>query len=140
MGSVQPRYLFSETLMKPKTRDNLIYLAVGLSIAAFAVEYDFYAESHGRGIVHLSTFAVRAVTSTLIVGYFVARAIGNAGATLAEVILCVVVAGVLQLAISLGFRQYLGQLSSMSYVGLASLETVFVVNLATWAASHFRAR
>jgi hypothetical protein len=126
--------------MKPKTRDNLIYLAVGLSIAAFVAEQVFYSESHGRAIANLSSFAFRAATSTLMVGYFVGRAVRNLNATLAEVVLCVVVAGVMQLAISFGFHQYVGQLSGMSYVGLVALETFFIVNLATWTVSHFRAR
>lgn len=127
--------------MKPKTRDNLIYLAVGVSIAALVVAQDFYAEGHhGRVIVDLSRFAVRAAGSTLIVGYYVGLAVRNMNATLAKVILCVVVAGALQLAISFGFRQYVGQLPTMFYVGLAALEMFLVVELTTWAVSHFRAR
>ena len=43
------------THMKPKSRDNLIYLAVGLSIAGFVVARFFYAESHGNVIGKLST-------------------------------------------------------------------------------------
>ena len=127
--------------MTPRTQDNVIYLTVGVSIAVLLVAQDFYAESHhGRVIIDLSTFAVRAATSTLLVGYFVGREVRHAGATVVEVVLCVAGAGLLQLAISFGLRQYVGRLSSMSYVGLAALETLFLVNLATWAVSRRKAR
>ena len=33
--------------MKPETRDNVIYLAVGISIAALVTADFFYADSHG---------------------------------------------------------------------------------------------
>ena len=122
--------------MKPKTRDNIIYLAVGLGIAAFLAQQVFYAADHGQAIAHLSGFAVRIVGSTLVVGYFVGREVRKVGATIAGVILCVVIAGVLQLALSFGFRQYVDRLSSMSYVALAALETFLIVSLATWAVSH----
>ncbi len=142
MGSVQRHYLFSETFMKPKTRDNLIYLVVGLSIAGLLAARIFYAVSHDRviGMFPLSKFAFRTVTSTLVVGYLVGREVRKVGATLADMVLCVVVAGALQLVISFGFHQYVGQLSSLSYVCLAALEIFFIVSLATWAVSHFRAR
>lgn len=127
--------------MKSTTRDNLIYLAVGLSIAALLVAQSFYAESHhGRVMVDLSKFAFRAVTSTLLVGYFTGREVRKLGAKLAVVVLCAVVAGAVQLAVSFGFRQYVGQLSSISYVALAALEIFFIVNFARWTVSHFKAR
>ena len=122
--------------MKPKTRDNLIYLAVGLGIAALGVADFFYADSHGREPWLPSSFAFRIVGSTIIVGYFVGREVRKVSAKLAEVVLCVVVAEVLQLAISFGFRQYVDRLSGMSYVGLATLGTVFIVKLATWGVSR----
>jgi hypothetical protein len=138
-GSAQRRSLFGEIRMKPKTRDNLIYLAVGLAVVAFVVEQDFYAESHhGLVIGRLPTVAARSVISMLVVGWFVGREAKRASATHVEAIVCVVVAVCLQLVICLGSRQLIDQLSGMSYVGLAALETFLMVNLATWAFSRFR--
>jgi hypothetical protein len=125
----------------PKTRDNIIYLAVGISIAALVVVQDFYAESHnGRVIVNLSRFAVRAAGSTLLVGYFVAREVRGVSATLAEMVLCVVVAGLLQLAISFTFHQSVGQLSSLPYVSWMTLQTFLIVKLMTRAIFYFKSR
>jgi hypothetical protein len=124
--------------MKPKIRDNLIYLAVGLSIAGLVVALDFYADSHGQALFKPSKFAWRAVTSMLLVGYFVARAVRRVKATLAEVVLCVLVAGLLHLAISFGFRQTVGQLSGILYAGFASLEIFLLVELITRVVLYFR--
>ena len=142
METVWQLSLFSETLMKPKTRDNLIYLAVGLSIVAFVAEQVFYSESHGRAVAKLSTFAFRAAGSMLVAGYFVGRAVRNLHVAPYRVILCVIAVSVLQLAMSFGFQQYIGQLSSMSYVTVAAIETFLLVKVTTWVVlrSHSRRR
>jgi hypothetical protein len=124
--------------MKPKTRDNLIYLAVGLSIAGFVVARFLYAESHGNVIGKLSTFAFRVVTTLLLLAYFVAREVHKMKTTLSEVIICVLVAGLLSLLISFGFRLAVGQLSGILYTGFASLEILLIIKLITWVVSHFR--
>jgi hypothetical protein len=126
--------------MKPRKRDNLIYLVVGLGIAALVVEQDFYAESHHGIIIRLSTFAFRAATSTLLLGYFVGRETRKAGATIAVATSCVLLASLLQLTISFGFRHTVGELSSISYVGLASVEFFLIVRVTTRVVSRFRAR
>src|SRR6185437_3809026 len=127
--------------MKPENRDNIIYLTVGITIAVLLVAQFFYADSHeGRTIFHLSTFLFRAVTSTLLIGYFVGREVSKVNATIAEIVQCVVSACVLQLAINYAFRVYIEQLSIMSYVVLMALEFLFIVSIATWANSHFGSR
>jgi hypothetical protein len=125
--------------MKPRTRDNLIYLAVGVSIAAITVGMDFYAESHGKALVRVPTFTFRAVTSMLLMAYFVAReARRRVNATLNEVVMGVLVGGLLSLAVSLAFRQTTGQLSGILYAGLAALEVFLIVELTTRVVSYSR--
>jgi hypothetical protein len=124
--------------MKTKTRDNLIYLVVGLSVAGVLVGLILHADNHGQILVFPSRFAFRAVTSTLLVGYFVARAARRASATLAEVIVCVLAAGLLHLAITFGFRQIVGQLPGLLYAGIAAIETFLIVELTTWVGPYFR--
>ncbi len=124
--------------MKPKTRDNLIYLAVGISIAVFVVARFFYADSHGQVLAFPSRFAFRAVTSLLLVGYFVAREVRKVNATFAQVVICVLAAVPLHLAVSFGFRQIVGQLPGILYAGFAAIEIFLIVELLTWVVRHFR--
>jgi hypothetical protein len=125
--------------MKPRTRDNLIYLAVGVSVAGLVVGLDFYAESHGKALFRLPTFAFRAVTSMLLMGYFVAReARRRVNATLNEVVMCVLAGGLFSLAVSFGFRQTIGQLSGIMYAGLAALEIFIIIELITKVVLYFR--
>ncbi len=44
-------FRFSESEMKQKTRDNLVYLAVGLSIVALIVADFFYADTRPENVV-----------------------------------------------------------------------------------------
>jgi uncharacterized membrane protein len=115
MGNAQRRFLFSETLMKPTTRDNLIYLAVGLGIAALVVADFFYADSHGRKMWMPSRYAFRLIYSTALLGYFVVRETRKEKATVVQVVACVLFASVVHLAIGFGCRQVLGQLSGISF-------------------------
>jgi hypothetical protein len=62
MANVRQPFLFSE--MKQKTRDNLIYLAVGLGVVALIVADFVYADSHGQRMWWPSTFASRATYTT----------------------------------------------------------------------------
>jgi hypothetical protein len=124
--------------MKPKTRDNLIYLAIGLSIAGVVVGLFFYADSHGETLVFPSRFAVRLVTTMVLVGYFVAREARRVTSTLAGIAVCVLVAGLLHLVISFGFRQVVGQLPGIPYAGFASIETFLIAELITRVVLYFR--
>lgn len=112
--------------MKPKTRDNLIYLGVGLSIAALVCVDFFYADSHGQKMWWPSKFAFRTVTTPSLLAYFVVREMRKEKATLFQTFAAVLFATLLQLGIMFSFRQIIDQLPGMSYSALAVLE-MFVV-------------
>lgn len=126
--------------MKTTTRDNLIYLTVGVGIAAVVAARVFYAERHGLVVGHLPTFPFRLVTSTFTVGYFVARQARRLGASATDVVTSVLDAGLIQAAVGFAFHRAIGSLSSISHVILVVLETVLIVNLMIWGVSYFRSR
>src|SRR5260370_25602755 len=101
--------------MKAQTRDNLIYLAVGLSVAALVTIDVFYTDSHGREMWMPSRFAFRAVYSTGLLAYFVARETRKVKATVAHVLMCVLFASILNLAIAFGFRRVMGELPGLTF-------------------------
>jgi hypothetical protein len=84
MANVPQRFRFSEPEMKQKTRDNLIYVTVGLGIVALIVANFFYADSHGQKMWWPSKFASRVVYTTALLAYFVARETRKAKSTLAH--------------------------------------------------------
>ncbi len=129
MGNVQRRCLFSEMLMKPGTRDNLIYLAVGLGIAALVVADFFYADSHGEKMWWPSRFASRAAYTTVVLAYFIVRETRKVKATLAQVLASVLFASIVHLAIVFTFRQALGELSGISFSALAVFEMFLLFQL-----------
>ena len=59
--------------MKQSARDNIIYLAVGLSIAALLAGDAFYSLSHDLKIWMPSRFALRLVATTILLVYFVIK-------------------------------------------------------------------
>jgi hypothetical protein len=124
--------------MKPKTRDNLIYLVVALSVAGVLVGLIFYEDYHGRILVFPSRFAVRIVTSLLLAGYFVAREARRANSSLAVVAICVLLGSLLQIAINFSFRQIAGELPGLAYAGFASIEIFLIVELIARIRSRFR--
>jgi hypothetical protein len=134
----QRRFLISEMLMKPTTRDNLIYLAVGISIAAIVAADAFYADSHGRKMWMPSKFAFRLVSTTALLGYFVARETHKVKATFVQLLACVLFATVVHLAIGFGFRQAFGQLSGMSFSAWAVLEMYLLVMLSFQVIQHLK--
>ena len=138
MARVQRHFLCSDALMKPKTRDNLIYLAVGLGIAALVVVDFFYADSHGRKMWMPSRFAFDLVTTAALLGYFVIRETRKVKATVVQVVACVLLASVVHLAIGFGFQQTLDQLSGISYSVWAILEIFILVQLLVWVVQHLR--
>ena len=89
--------------MKQGTRDNLLYLAVGLSIAALVVADFFYADSHNQKMWSPSTLTSRAVYTTLLLAYFVAREARKGKATLLQVLACTLFASIVHLGGRLGF-------------------------------------
>jgi hypothetical protein len=127
--------------MKPKTRDTLIYLAVGVSITALLVGQEFYARSHGKPPWRLTKFASRAATTPLFIGYFVAQeARRRLLATVAEIVPCVLAGTLLSLAVTFGFREAVGNLPTLPYIGFASLQGLLIVELVTRAIPYFRPR
>jgi hypothetical protein len=124
--------------MRPKTRDNLIYLGVALSIAAFVTADAFYADSRGKEMWMPSKLAFRLVCTTGLLGYFVARETRKVRATLFQVLACVLVASLVHLIITIGFRQTVGQLAGIPFSVLVAFEIFFIVQLAVKAAQYLR--
>jgi len=59
--------------MKQQTRDNLIYLVVGLGLAALLAFDAFYSDSHNRKMWMPSRFAFNAVAFMGVLVYMVVR-------------------------------------------------------------------
>jgi hypothetical protein len=124
--------------MKAKTRDDLIYLVVALSIAGVLVGLFFYEDYHGRILVFPSRFAFRIVTSLLLAGYFVAREARRANSSLAVVAMCVLVGSLLQIAINFSFRKIVGDLPGLAYASFAAIEIFLIVELIARMMSRLR--
>lgn len=122
--------------MKPKTRDNLIYLAVGIGIAGLVTANFFYADSHNQKPWMPSRFAFRAVTTPSLLAYFIVKEMRRQNAKLLQTFAAVLFATLVQLGIMFGFRQVVEQLPGTSYAALAVLEIFFVWQLSVYAALH----
>lgn len=124
--------------MKPKTRDNLIYLAVGIIVAAFAVADSFYEDKHHTKGWILSRFVVRAVTTPSLLAYFVVREMCRQKATFLQTLSSVLFATLIQIGLLFGFRQTVDQLPGIGYAALAGLEIFFVWQLTILVARYMR--
>jgi putative effector of murein hydrolase len=122
--------------MKQRTRDNLIYLAVGLGIAALVVADFIYAQSHARKMWLPSSFSSRFVYTTALLGYFVIRETRRMKATTMQVLACVVFGSVVHVVIAFLFRQAFAQLPGISFSAFAVLE-MFLVWLLTLQVARF---
>jgi len=129
---------FLNRFMESKTRDNIIYLLVGLGIAGLLAGDAFYAQAHDREMWMPSTLALRLAFSTPLIGYFVARETWKVKATFVQVIACVLFASIVHLAIWFGLRQTLGQLSGIAFSAWAILEIFLLVQLLVWVVQHLR--
>ena len=116
--------------MKQITRDNLIYLAVGLGVAALVVIDFFCAEGHGREMWWPSKFAFRAVTTPGLLAYFVAREMRRKEATLIQTLGASLLATLLQVGVMFSSRQLVERLHGISYSALTVFE-IYLVWLAT---------
>jgi hypothetical protein len=116
--------------MKPKTKDNVVYLTVGLSIAALVTFDAFYADSRGQQMWWPSPFAFRATYTTLLLGYFVFKQTRNMKATINQMLACALLASAVHLVIVFVFRRIIGQLSGVTFSALALIE-IFLVLLLT---------
>ena len=124
--------------MQQRTRDGLVYLAVGLSIAALVVADFVYREIHGQKMWVPTRFASRLVASAALLGYFVARETRRAGATLSQRLSCVLLAIILNTVLCFVFRQAVAQLSVWSFAAFAAIEAFFVVQLLLYVVRYLR--
>ena len=115
--------------MKARTRDNLIYLAAGLGIATLVAIDFFFADSHDQKMLWPSKFAFRAVYTTLLLAYFVAKETWELKATLTQALAYILLASFLHLGIVLTFRRIATELSGMTFAVLAVFEMFLVFQL-----------
>jgi hypothetical protein len=78
--------------MKKQTRDNLIYLAVGLGLAALLAFDAFYSDSHNRKMWMPSRFALNVGGFTGLLVYWVVRETRKVMATVGQTVVCVLAA------------------------------------------------
>jgi hypothetical protein len=124
--------------MRSTTRDNLIYLAVGLGIAALGAADFFYAESRGKEMWMPSRLTFRVVCTTALLGYFVARETRKVKGAFFQVLACVLLASTVHLVVIIGFRQAVGQLAGIPFSALAAFEMFLIVQLAVKAAQYLK--
>jgi len=124
--------------MQPKTRDNLIYLGVGLCVAGLLTADFFYADSRGREMWMPSRFAFRTVFYTSVLGFFVARETRKVKATLVQVATCVLFAIILHLGVAFAFRQVFSDRFSASLWVLATLELFVITQLTVYVVRHLQ--
>lgn len=126
MANARQRFRFSEPEMSPKTRDNIIYLSVALSIVALILADLLCADGHGQKMWWPSKVASRAVYTTFLLAYFVARETWKATRKLSQVLAYVLLAGVVHLALVFTFSHAVGELSGISFSAFAILEMFFI--------------
>jgi len=124
--------------MKPRTRDNLIYLTVGLGLAALVAADAFYADGHGTKMWMPSRDDFRLAYSTPLLAYFVIRETRKVNATPFQILGCVVFASLVHLMIWVGFRQALGELSGMAFTFWFVAELFILVELLAKVIPHLR--
>jgi hypothetical protein len=112
--------------MKPKTRDNIIYLTVGLSIAALLVADVFYTDSHGRKMWFPSRFAFRSVYTTVLLWYFVLKGIRQTKLTFVQMLAWLLSATLMHLTIVFASRQIIEELPGIAFAALGPWELYFV--------------
>jgi hypothetical protein len=136
MANARQPFLFSE--MNQKTRDNLIYLAVGLGVVALIVADFVYADSQGQRMWWPSRLASRVTYTSALLAYFVARETRKAKATLAQVLACILFASIVHLGIVFTFRHAAGGLSGISFSALAVFEMFLVFQLTMAVVRYLR--
>ena len=124
--------------MKQTTRDNLIYLAVGLGVAMLVVVDVVYSESRGKEMWWPSKFSFRLVYSTALLAYFVIRETHKTKATLVRVVTCLLFVSIVHLGIVFGFHQTVGQLPGLTFAALAMFELFFLVQVALFLERYLR--
>lgn len=126
--------------MKLETRDNLIYLTVGLSISVLIVVDFFYADKYGQKMWWPSRFAFRAVYMSVLLAYFVVRQTRRLKATLAQTFAYILLASLVHLAIVFTFRQAAAALSGITFAALAVFEMFLIIQLLMLGMRYLRAK
>jgi lysylphosphatidylglycerol synthetase-like protein (DUF2156 family) len=119
--------------MKPETRDNLIYLSVGCTIAALVAYEAFYSERHGLRMWQPTNFEFNFIANLFVLEYLVVTQTRKLRATRKQIFTFVVAAGVLHAAVLLSFP---GPFSGKAYTALPAgiLELTIITLLMVWAA------
>jgi hypothetical protein len=122
--------------MKQETRDNLIYLAVGLSMAALLAADAFYAVGHDREVWVPSRFAFRIAAYMAILAYFVGREVRKVKATVVQTSICVLLACILHLGLAFSLRHLFSGPFSLEIWGLAVAESFIFTQAAVRAVRY----
>jgi hypothetical protein len=91
--------------MKRSTRDNLIYLAVGLGIAGLVAFDAFHSDFHDRKMWTPSRFAFNVFAFMGVLAYMIVRETQKVKATVVQTVAYVVVACVLHSGVVFAFPQ-----------------------------------
>jgi hypothetical protein len=126
--------------VKPQIRDNLIYLAVGISVAALVAADSFYSDSHGTKMWTPSRFSFRAATSSGLLTYFVVREMRRKKATVMQILASVLFATLVQLGIMFALREPINQLPGLTYSAIVVVELFFVWQLTVEVIPHLIGR
>jgi branched-subunit amino acid transport protein AzlD len=124
--------------MKPETRDNLIYLGVGLGIAALVAADFFYTDGHGQKMWWPSRLVFRAAYTTLLLAYFVVKEARKMKATLVQILGYVLFASLVHLAIVFTFRHAASELSGITFAAAAVFEMFFVFQVLMLVVRYLR--
>jgi hypothetical protein len=124
-------------MIKENTRDNLIYLAVGLSVAALVILDFVYSDSHGRTMWWPSNFVYRLVAYVGVLGYIVARETRKVGATWGRTVVLAGAAGILQVGVAFAFRKTFSGPYSLNLWLLWIVAGFTIVQLLVWIAGFF---
>lgn len=111
--------------LKPKTRDNLIYLAVGIvAVVAITVPM-FIADSRGREmrVSPNINFWFRVISSPLVVCYFQLREGTRLRVKRIELTGWVLVSIIMYLGVAFGFRDVVNSLSGIAYTAILAAAT-----------------
>jgi hydrogenase-4 membrane subunit HyfE len=125
--------------MNHTTRDNLIYLAVGLGIVGILVADVIYFDGRGQQAWFPSAFAFRTGIVTLLIAYFVTKdTLRQQKAALAGALACALLAVLIQLCIAFIFRQFVSDLSGVGFIFWGTMDVFVIHQLALQAARYSR--
>jgi Kef-type K+ transport system membrane component KefB len=115
--------------MKQQTRDNLVYLAVGIGLAALLAFDAFYSDSHNREMWMPSRFAFNAVGFMAVLVYMVVHETRKLRARVGQTVVCVLAACLLHSVTVLVFPQIFAQRFGAGLWVFIVLELFLVIRL-----------